>query len=74
MSLCETPRGRELISFDSLSEVEPTARRMIEDSLSSREFIPVIQRVYDVSSLSEPCEWDVETDRGRNRFVLRNRS
>ena len=40
------------------------------DELSRREFVPVIQRIIRVSSNTEPSEWDVETDRGRTRFVL----
>ena len=32
----------------------------------------MIQRIVRVSSILEPCEWLVETDRGRTSFVLKS--
>lgn len=69
VSVCDH-RGHEITVIENVADLDTASRQVLEDELSSREFIPVIQRVYNVSSLSEPCEWDVETDRGRNRFVL----
>ena len=69
VSICNA-RGHELVAIENVADLEPNTRKVMEDDLSSREFMPAIQRVYNVSSLSEPCEWDVETDRGRNKFVL----
>ena len=69
VSLC-TADGHEVLCIEDMLSLDETIRHMLEDELSSHEFIPVIQRVYSVSSLSEPCEWDVQTDRGRTRFVL----
>ncbi len=37
-----------------------------------RDFLPEIRQVFSVSSNHEPCEWDVQTDRGRVKFVLKN--
>ena len=70
VSLCD-PRGREITWLPSLADADTATRELLEEELRQRDFIPVIQRVHHVSSLSEPCEWDVETDRGRARFVLR---
>ena len=69
VSICDA-RGRELAAIENVADLDSATRTLLEEDLSSREFMPVIQRVYSVSSLSEPCEWDVETDRGRNQFVL----
>lgn len=69
VALCD-PAGRELLCIEDLALLPPASRRLLENELASREFIPVIERVHGVSSLSEPCEWDVETDRGRTKFVL----
>lgn len=71
VTICDS-KGNELITIETVSELPAESRRILEDELSSREFTPVIRRVYNVSSLSEPCEWDVETDRGRTRFVLKS--
>lgn len=70
VALCD-PSGKEVLCLEDLSRLSTENRGLLENELASREFIPVITRVYHVSSLSEPCEWDVETDRGRTRFVLK---
>lgn len=70
IALCD-PRGREITWLPSLATVAADVRQMLEEDLAQRDFIPVITRVHRVSSLSEPCEWDVDTDRGRTTFVLR---
>jgi hypothetical protein len=62
--------GREVIGFESLAELPAETRKLLEDELSQREFVPVIKRIVRVSSDSTPCAWDVETDRGPTRFTL----
>jgi hypothetical protein len=36
-----------------------------------REFVPTIEKIVAVSSFSTPSTWDVETDRGPARLVLK---
>jgi hypothetical protein len=71
IALCDR-QGHELTTIDDLTTLPSSIRTLVEEELGLRGFIPVIRRVYHISSLSEPCEWDVETDRGRTRFVLRS--
>ena len=35
-----------------------------------REFVPQVRRILSVPADTEPTEWEVETDRGRTRFLL----
>lgn len=70
IALCDS-RGREIAWVEQLADVSAATRRLLEDELGQRDFIPIIQRIYSVSSLTEPCEWDVATDRGRATFVLK---
>jgi hypothetical protein len=67
--LCDRT-GREVAWIANLDEVPGEIRKAIEEELAQREFVPVIQRVFKVAPRIEPSEWDVETDRGRTRFVL----
>ena len=70
VSNCDT-EGRGLL--DGLLD-EPfmnDARAAIEVELTHREFLPVLRKVVRISTNSEPCEWEVETNRGATRFVLR---
>jgi len=63
--------GREIVCVENPGELSPGVREVLEADLARREFVPVIHRIIRVSSILEPCEWLVETDRGRTTFVLK---
>src|SRR6218665_3032623 len=46
-------------------------RAQIEQALALREFVPVIEKILTVSSFATPSTWEVETDRGLTRLVLK---
>ena len=50
----------------------PETRRVLEQDLARRKFVPSIVRILGVPADTEPAEWDVETDRGRVRFLVNN--
>ncbi len=62
--------GEELVCMKNLDGLAPQERAWIEQELELREFVPQILKVHWVSGTQEPCEWDVETNHGRTRFVL----
>jgi hypothetical protein len=64
-------RGKEIVCIEDTAELAPAVREVLEQELFRREFVPTILRIYSVSSILEPSEWDVETDRGRTKFVLK---
>ena len=63
--------GHELLWVARLEAVTGPARQLIEEELEVREFVPTIQKIIAVSSFSTPSTWDVETDRGSARLVLK---
>lgn len=63
--------GHEVAWMDRLTDVPEPAQTLIREELATREFTPEILRIVSVSSFSTPCTWDVRTDRGETRFVLR---
>lgn len=69
VSVC-TSAGKELVCIDDLARLSPQVRQVLTAALARREFVPVIKRIVWASGDTEPCEWDVETDRGKTRFVL----
>ena len=69
ISLCD-PSGSEVAQVRDLNELPIQQRELLRSELTRREFVPVIQRIESISSLAEPCEWIVETDRGPTSFVL----
>jgi hypothetical protein len=69
VSICD-PEGRELLCLESLDALPEASRTLLEEELSLREFVPVIQRIVRVIGDSTPSDWDVETDRGPTQFTL----
>jgi hypothetical protein len=69
VSLCDGD-GRELVWIEDLGELSPEVRGLVEEALTRRELVPVIERIVRVSAPTEPAEWHVETDRGLAQFVL----
>jgi hypothetical protein len=62
--------GKEVAWIPSLDGEPEAIRRLIEEELQGREFMPVIQRVCSVSGYATPSTWRVETDRGDTTLVL----
>ena len=64
--------GKEVAWIDRLDELAPPVRALLQEELDSREFMPEIARITDVSSFATPCTWSVATDRGDTAFVLKD--
>ncbi|MBU0746300.1 MAG: DUF1854 domain-containing protein [Gammaproteobacteria bacterium] len=65
------PDGHELLWIPRLDQVAGPLRQLIEEELDVREFVPTIQKIVAVSSFSTPSTWEVDTDRGPARLVLK---
>jgi hypothetical protein len=63
--------GEEIAWVARLSDLAPEPRRLLEEEMANREFMPVIQRINSVSSFATPSTWDLETDRGPTTMVLK---
>jgi len=63
--------GHELKWIAHVTELPGNLRNLIEEELASREFIPEIQNILQVSTFATPSVWEVQTDRGRTSFVLK---
>ncbi|HYD94365.1 MAG TPA: DUF1854 domain-containing protein [Noviherbaspirillum sp.] len=63
--------GHELAWLDSLAALPAAERALLEEELKNREFLPEIRRIRHVSTFAVPSTWEVETDRGVTRFVLK---
>jgi hypothetical protein len=64
--------GHELLWLDQVNQLPEAARGLLFDELAVREFAPHIQQVLRVSTFSTPSTWEVATDRGPTRFVLKS--
>lgn len=63
--------GHELAWIERLTDLPQAVRSLLEEELKSREFLPEIRRIVEVSTFAVPSTWNVETDRGLASFVLK---
>lgn len=63
--------GCELAWLDRLEDLPDALGALVAEELASREFMPEILRIVQVSSFATPSTWEVETDRGNASFVLK---
>lgn len=63
--------GHELAWIDNLNDLSGNTRQLVEEELASREFIPEIKQLLQVSTFATPSIWTVETDRGHTSFILK---
>lgn len=63
--------GHELAWIEHPAALPAAQRALLDEELAQREFVPVIERIRAVSTFSTPSTWEVETDRGPTRLVLK---
>ena len=63
--------GKEVAWVDDLSAIPQDTRDLITQEIASREMMPVIERIVSVSTLSTPSTWDVVTNRGATKLILK---
>ena len=63
--------GHEVGWAERLADLPPAIGQLIEEELASREFVPEIERIVDVSSFACPSTWQVATNRGDAALVLK---
>lgn len=63
--------GQELAWITCMTDLPLDFQKLIEEELTQREFMPVIHRINHVSSFATPSTWDVETDRGNTKLILK---
>ncbi len=54
-----------------LRELPTEHRCLIEEELEKHYFIPVVQHIQDIKEEFGIVTWDVETDRGARRYIVR---
>ena len=63
--------GHEVAWIDHLSDLPPAIAALIEADLASREFVPEIEGIEDVSSFACPSTWRLRTNRGPAELILK---
>jgi hypothetical protein len=63
--------GHEVGWADCLADLPPAIGQLIEEELASREFVPEIEQIVEVSSFACPSTWQLRTNRGPATLLLK---
>ena len=63
--------GRECVWVDRVDALPAAVRALLEAELAARDFAPTLLKLHKVSSFGVPSTWQVSTDRGDTRLVLK---
>ena len=69
LSICDA-EGHELTCIEDPGVLSPEVRRILEEELACREFVPLVQRIERVYAETDPSEWWIVTDRGPTSFLM----
>lgn len=67
------PEGDEIALIKDLSELDAASQDAIREELRWRYYTPKIQRIISYKEEFGHTYWEVETNRGRHKFVTRGR-
>jgi len=63
--------GHEVGWVERIADLPPAIAQLVEEELASREFVPEIEKIIDVSSFACPSTWQVATNRGQSSLILK---
>ncbi|MBL8419690.1 MAG: DUF1854 domain-containing protein [Dechloromonas sp.] len=63
--------GHEVGWVNRIADLPPEIGRLVEEELASREFMPEIEKIFQVSSFACPSTWRVGTNRGKAILILK---
>ena len=66
-----SPDGHEAAWIDRLEDLPEAMRALVAAELAGREFMPVIERIVDVSSYATPSTWQLQTNHGDASMILK---
>ncbi|MBC8102493.1 MAG: DUF1854 domain-containing protein [Cytophagales bacterium] len=63
---------KDVGTLATLVGLDAESRRIVDEELLRRYFLPVILLVHDVKEEFGTTTWDVDTDKGRKTFIVQN--
>lgn len=64
--------GKDIGLLHDPNLLDPESRKVVEEELEKRYFVPVVERVISIKEEFGTIYWTVETDRGEKEIVVRN--
>jgi hypothetical protein len=62
--------GHEVLCIREIDKLPSDVRKILDEELARREFVPIIQRITSMTADVDPSQWHVETDHGSTSFLL----
>lgn len=63
--------GHEVGWVERIADLPPAIGQLLDEELASREFVPEIEKIIEVSSFACPSTWQVATNRGKATLILK---
>jgi hypothetical protein len=64
--------GKDIGLLHDPSLLDPDSRKVVEEELEKRYFVPIVERVLSIKEEFGTIYWTVETDRGEKEIIVRN--
>ena len=64
--------GKDVGMLHDPDQLDPESRKVVEEELEKRYFVPLVERVSSVKEEFGTIYWTVDTDRGTKEIVVRN--
>lgn len=71
IGLLDATSGKEIGMLRNLCDVDAGARQLIQHEIDKRYFVPKVTKIVSAKKEFGTIYWDVETDRGGRKFVMR---
>ncbi len=72
ISIVHKKDRKELVLLKTLDRLDESGRKLLRDEIQRRYFLPQIEKINDVNIHLGDYYWDVITDRGSRKFLLRS--
>lgn len=64
--------GHDIGMMPNMDGIDDVSKRIVDEEMERRYFTPTVTKVNLVTEMQGTVTWEVETDRGDRRFVVRN--
>lgn len=64
--------GKDIGLLPDPAQLDPESQQVLQEELEIRYFIPVVKKVLSVKEEYGAVYWELETDRGHKKIVVRN--
>jgi hypothetical protein len=65
-------KDKDIGMMRTLMGIDRDSRKLIDEELARRYFVPCVQKIINLTEEAGNVTWEVETDKGRRKFIVQN--